>query len=157
MFTIRQRFSFHELRPVSLVKLERGIQQRSLLYCLEKGYFTLIHYLLQSDVCDARERDSEGRTALMYCCFIENNSWAQNMAMILLEYGAKIGDQDQRGLNALHYAIITKRMVLIRRYLASIDFNINQDSDSYSLVGRVIRLWLPSEKSHVLWRKCCSL
>ncbi|CAF0998720.1 unnamed protein product [Adineta ricciae] len=129
MFTIRQRFSFHELRPVSLVKLERGIRQRSLLYCLEKGYFTLIQYLLQSNVCDARERDSEDRTALMYCCFIENNNWAQNMAMILLEYGAKIGDQDQRGLNALHYAIITQRMVLIRHYLASIDFNLNQAID----------------------------
>ncbi|UJR28593.1 hypothetical protein I4U23_009826 [Adineta vaga] len=129
IFTIRQRSSFNELRPVSLVKLERGIAQRSLLYCLEKGYFSLIHYLLQSNVCDVRERDSEGRTALMYCCFIENDSWTQNMATILLEFGAKIGDQDQNGLNALHYAIITQRINLIRRYLTSIDFNLNQAID----------------------------
>jgi ankyrin repeat protein len=129
MFTIKQRSSFNELRPVSLVKLERGLAQRSLLYCLEKGYFSLIHYLLQTGTCNARERDSENRTALMYCCFIEQDSWAQNMAMILLEYGAKVGDEDQRGLNALHYAISTRRLVLVRCYLGSLDFNPSEAMD----------------------------
>ncbi|CAF1067467.1 unnamed protein product [Adineta steineri] len=126
---IRQRFTYHEFRPITLVKLERGILHRSLLYCLEKGYFSLIHYLLQSGATDPREHDSEGRTALMYCCFIDNDCWAENLAIILLEYGAKIGDQDQRGLNALHYAITTQRLSLVQHYIDSLDFNLNQAID----------------------------
>jgi hypothetical protein len=112
-----------------MTKLERGLVQRSLLYCLERGYFSLIRYLLESGLVNARERDSEGRTGLIYCCFINDDSWAQNMAMILLEKGAQVEDHDQRGLNALHYAIITQRIILVRRYLDSLDFDLNHSID----------------------------
>jgi hypothetical protein len=126
---IRQRVPLRKLSSFNMIKLERGLVQRSLLYCFEKGYFSFIRYLLQSGTGDARERDHEGRTGLMYCCFIDNDCWAQNVAMTLLEYGAKIEDQDQRGLNALHYAIITQRLVLIRRYLSSLDFELERTRD----------------------------
>ncbi len=129
MPVIRQRLPFGDVPSVRMIKLERGLLQRSLLYCFEKGYFSLIRYLLQSGTTDAQERDHEGRTGLMYCCFIDNDCWAQNLALTLLEYGAKIEDQDQRGLNALHYAIITQRPTLIRRYLSSLDFNLHQTID----------------------------
>jgi hypothetical protein len=112
-----------------MINLERGLFQRSLLYCLDKGYFSLVRYILQSGTGDARERDIEGRTGLIYCCFIDNDGWAQNIAMILLEYGAKIEDQDRRGLNALHYAIITQRLILIQRYLASFECDLNRTTD----------------------------
>ncbi|CAF0734224.1 unnamed protein product [Rotaria sordida] len=131
MLTIRQRLPFSEEPSVHMIKLERGLIQRSLLYCFEKGYFSLIRYLLESGSANARERDNEGRNGLMYCCFVNNDCWAQNIAMTLLEYGAKIEDQDQRGLNALHYAIITQRLILVRRYLASLDFDLNRTTDIY--------------------------
>jgi hypothetical protein len=130
MPTIRQRLPFSGVPSVHMIKLKRGLIQRSLLYCFEKGYFSRIRHLLQTGI-DARECDNEGRNGLMYCCFINNDSWAQNIAMTLIEYGAKIDDQDQRGLNALHYAIITQRLILIRRYLASLDFHLNQTVDIY--------------------------
>ncbi|CAF0843149.1 unnamed protein product [Adineta ricciae] len=117
------------LTSSSKTKSERGLLQRSLLYCLGKGYFCLIRHLLQSGIADARERDSEGRTGLIYCCFIDDDCWAKTTAMTLLEKGAQIADQDHRGLNALHYAIITQRLVLIRLYLDSIDFDFNHSVD----------------------------
>jgi len=129
MPAIRQRLPFVGARSVNMIKLERGLIKRSLLYCFQKGYFSLIRYILESGTGDARERDNESRTGLMYCCFIDDDCWAQSIAMTLLEYGAKIEDQDQRGLNALHYAIITQRLILIRRYLSSLDFNLNQTVD----------------------------
>ncbi|CAF1658085.1 unnamed protein product [Rotaria magnacalcarata] len=131
MPTIRQRLPFNDVPSVHMIKLKRGLIQRSLLYCFEKGYFSLIRYLLQSDSTDARERDHEGRTGLMYCCFIDSDCWAQSISMTLLEYGAKIEDEDQNGLNALHYAIITQRSILVRRYLAALDFNLSRAVDIY--------------------------
>lgn len=129
MPSARSRLPFSEAPSISLIKLERGLVQRSLLYCLERGYFSLIRYLLESGTGNARERDSEGRTGLIYCCFIDNDCWAQNIAMTLLEYGAKIEDHDQRGLNALHYAIITQRSILVRRYIDSLDFDLSRSTD----------------------------
>ena len=129
MPSARLRLPFSEAPPVSMIKLERGLVQRSLLYCLERGYFSLIRYLLESGSANVRERDSEGRTGLIYCCFIDNDCWAQNIAMILIEHGAKIEDHDQRGLNALHYAIITQRAILVRRYLDSLDFDLSHSTD----------------------------
>jgi len=127
--TIRQRLPFNDVPSVTMIKLDRGLVQRSLLYCFEKGYFSMIRYLLQSGTGNARERDSEGRTGLMYCCFIDDDLWAQNVALSLLEYGAKIEDQDQRGLNALHYAIVTQRIILVRRFLSSIELDLDRTID----------------------------
>ncbi len=129
MPAIRQRLRSNKIPSVRMIKLQRGLVQRSVLYCFEKGYFSFIRYLLESGTGDARERDNEGRNGLMYCCFIDNDCWAQSIALNLLQYGAKIEDQDQHGLNALHYAIITQRLVLIRRYLSSLDCNLNQTTD----------------------------
>ena len=117
--------------PSRMLKAERGLVQRSLLYCLKKGYFYLIRYLTESGNGNIRERDAENRTVLMYCCFIESDSWADNMAMILLENGARIEDEDRHGLNALHYAIVTQRLVLVKRFLASLDFNLHRSIDIY--------------------------
>jgi ankyrin repeat protein len=125
----RSRLPFSEAPSISMIKLERGLVQRSLLYCLERGYFSLIRYLLESGTGNVHERDNEGRTGLIYCCFIDNDCWAQNIAMTLIEYGAKIEDHDQRGLNALHYAIITQRLILVRRYLDSLDFDLSRSTD----------------------------
>ena len=131
MPSARSRLPFSEAPSISMIKLERGLVQRSLLYSLERGYFSLIRYLLESGSGNAQERDSEGRTGLIYCCFIDNDCWAQNIAMTLLEYGAKIEDHDRRGLNALHYAIITQRLILVRRYLDSLDFDLSRSTDMH--------------------------
>jgi ankyrin repeat protein len=126
---VQRRFRSREFSAVRMMNVERGLSQRSLLYCLDKGYFSLVRYILQSGSGDARERDPEGRTGLMYCCFIDRDGWAQNIATMLLQYGAKIEDQDRRGLNALHYAIITERLILIQRYLASFECDLNRTRD----------------------------
>ncbi|UJR20931.1 hypothetical protein I4U23_024040 [Adineta vaga] len=129
-YSLRSRpTSSGDLTSSSRTKLERGPAQRSLLYCLGKGYFCLIRYLLESGIGDVRERDCEGRTGLIYCCFIDDDCWAKTTAMTLLEKGAQIADQDHRGLNALHYAIITQRSILIHLYLNSIDFDFNHSID----------------------------
>lgn len=127
--TVRQRSPLKDLPSVTMIKVDRGLVQRSLLYCFEKGYFSLIRYILQSGTGDARECDNEGRTGLMYCCFIDDDLWAQNVALTLLEYGAKVEDPDQRGLNALHYAIITQRKFLIRRYLSALELDLDRTVD----------------------------
>ena len=72
MPSTRSRLPFSEAPSISMIKLERGLVHRSLLYCLERGYFSLIRYLLESGTGNVRERDAEGRTSLIYCCFIEN-------------------------------------------------------------------------------------
>ena len=126
---LRSRISSNERPSSRLPRTERGLVQRSLLYCLKRGYFSLIRYLLESGNGNIRERDAENRTVMMYCCFIENDSWADNMAMILLENGARIEDEDKNGLNALHYAIVMHRPILVRRFLASLDFNLHRSID----------------------------
>lgn len=128
---LRSRISPNERPSSRLLRTERGLVQRSLLYCLKRGYFSLIRYLLDSGNGNIRERDAENRTVMMYCCFIENDSWADNMAMILLENGARIEDEDKNGLNALHYAIVMHRSVLVKRFLASLDFNLHRSVDMH--------------------------
>ena len=106
---------------IQFIQLERGLVHRSLLYCLKKGYFTFVRFLLETGNGNIHERDQDGRTALIYCCFIKDSRWSENMATMLLEYGAQVEDQDKCGLNALHYAIILQRLVLVQRYLTSLN------------------------------------
>ena len=47
-----------------------------------------------------------GRTPLMFCASIEDETWAYGIAQNLLEKGAKLGLKDPNGLNALMYACI---------------------------------------------------
>ena len=58
-----------------------------------------------------------GRTPLMLCASVEDETWAYGIAQNLLEKGAKIGLKDPNGLNALMYACIHSNKSLVNLYL----------------------------------------
>ncbi|CAF1634805.1 unnamed protein product, partial [Didymodactylos carnosus] len=113
---------------INMMKFDRGLVKRSLLYSLERGYFSFVRYLLESGA-DSNERDLEDRTPLMYCCFIDDDTWSLNIVLSLLEFSAKIQYHDKHGLNSLMYAIINERITLVHQFLSSLDFDINQSTD----------------------------
>ena len=68
-------------------------------FAIQHGYFRCIRYLLQ--LCyDPNERDSQLRTSLILCSYVENDRWSLSMAQNLLEKGAKIGLEDHAKRNA---------------------------------------------------------
>ena len=66
-----------------------------------------------------------GRTPLMFCASIEDETWAYGIAQNLLEKGAKLGLKDPNGLNALMYACIHAKESLVNLYLNALgDFHL---------------------------------
>ncbi len=66
-----------------------------------------------------------GRTPLMFCASIEDETWSYGIAQNLIEKGAKVGLKDPHGLNALMYACIHQKKSLVRLYLnAPGDYNV---------------------------------
>lgn len=59
----------------------------------------------------------DGRTPLMFCSLIEDDTWSYGIAQNLIEKGAKIGYKDPNGLNALMYACMHQRKNLVNLYL----------------------------------------
>lgn len=72
-----------------------------------------------------RRCQTDGRTALMEVCFLDDEDKAFGLAKILLENGAELGFQDAKGLNALSYACILKRKKLVTLFLRFVDYNLN--------------------------------
>ncbi|XP_071952717.1 uncharacterized protein [Antedon mediterranea] len=75
--------------------------------------------------CDVNTRDPQKRTALITCCFIEQEDWAVGIARMLLEKEAKIGLTDRNGRNALIHACIYQRNKLISLFLKAIDYDLD--------------------------------
>jgi ankyrin repeat protein len=68
-------------------------------FAIQHGYFRCVRYLLQ--LCyDPNERDSQLRTPLILCSYIENDRWCLSLAQNLLEKGAKIALEDHARRNA---------------------------------------------------------
>ncbi|CAF3842512.1 unnamed protein product [Rotaria magnacalcarata] len=92
-------------------------------FAIQHGYFRCIRYLLQ--LChDPNERDSQLRTPLILCSYVENDRWSLSIAQNLLEKGAKVALEDHARRNALHHACALQRMHLVQLYLSCLDFNI---------------------------------
>ncbi len=71
----------------------------SVPFAIRHGYFRCIRYLLE--LCyDPNERDSQLRTPLILCSYIENDRWCLSLAQNLLEKGAKIALEDHARRNA---------------------------------------------------------
>jgi len=68
-------------------------------FAVQHGYFRCIRYLLQLDY-DPNERDSQLRTPLILCSYIESDRWSLSLAQNLLEKGAKIALEDHARRNA---------------------------------------------------------
>ncbi|CAF1053992.1 unnamed protein product [Rotaria sordida] len=93
-------------------------------FAIQHGYFRCIRYLLQ--LCyDPNERDSQLRTPLILCAYIENDRWSLSLAQNLLEKGAKIALEDHARRNALHHACALQRIHLVQLYLSCLDFNLD--------------------------------
>jgi len=68
-------------------------------FAIQHGYFRCIRYLLQLDY-DPNERDSQLRTPLILCSYVESDRWSLSLAQNLLEKGAKIALEDHARRNA---------------------------------------------------------
>ncbi|CAF2523307.1 unnamed protein product [Rotaria sp. Silwood2] len=92
-------------------------------FAIQHGYFRCIRYLLQ--LCyDPNERDSQLRTPLILCSYVENDRWSLSLAQNLLEKGAKVALEDHARRNALHHACALQRINLVQLYLSCVDFNL---------------------------------
>lgn len=69
--------------------------------------------------------DSEGRTPLILSTLIEDEKWALGLARLLIEYGASISRRDKLGYNALHYACMQEKTLLMNLLLQSLDGDIH--------------------------------
>ena len=68
---------------------------------------------------------TRGRTPLMLCSMIEDNSWSYSIAQNLIEKGADLGLKDSNGYNALMYASLYERTNILELFLnAPGDYNI---------------------------------
>ncbi|CAF2694634.1 unnamed protein product [Rotaria sp. Silwood2] len=92
-------------------------------FAIQHGYFRCIRYLLQLHY-DPNERDSQLRTPLILCSYVENDRWSLSLAQNLLEKGAKIALEDNARRNAMHHACALQRFHLVQLYLSCLDFNI---------------------------------
>lgn len=68
-------------------------------FAIQQGYFRCIRYLLQLHY-DPNERDSQLRTPLILCAYIESDRWSVSIAQNLLEKGAKVALEDHARRNA---------------------------------------------------------
>ena len=97
----------------------------TLIDVIKNGYFQQVRFLVERGE-DVDKRDSERRTALMLCSFLEPEVWGVGMSRLLIENGAKLYCRDIYGLNAFHYACIYERTELVKVFLKAIDFNLLQ-------------------------------
>ncbi|CAF0982734.1 unnamed protein product [Didymodactylos carnosus] len=92
-------------------------------FAIQHGYFRCVRYLLELGY-DPNERDSNLRTTLILCAYIENAKWRLSLAQNLLEKGARIALDDHARRNSLHHACALQREELVKLYLTCLDFNI---------------------------------
>ena len=108
------------------------IERFNVVYCIKKGYFNLVRYLLNIGADpNTRDQDKNGlkRFGLIYCTFIEDENWALNIAQNLLECGAYLSLKDVNGLTALHYCSAFGLTKLLRLFLDSLDFDLTKVVD----------------------------
>ena len=70
-------------------------------------------------------RNRHGRTPLMSCALVEEESWGIGLARLLLEKGASLQSNDKHGLNAMQYACIYEKPGLVKTFITAADFNLN--------------------------------
>lgn len=97
----------------------------SLLDIVKNGYFQQVRYLVDHGA-NLNQRDSEKRSVMMLCAFVEPEEWGVGICRLLIERGAILDFKDKYGLNAFHYAVIYERLDLVKVYLNAIDFDLNE-------------------------------
>ena len=97
----------------------------NLIETIKNGYFQQVRFLIDHGE-DLDQRDSQRRTALMLCSFLEPEVWGVGICRMLIENGAKLYFRDIYGMNAFHYACVYERVDLVKVFLKAIDFNLVQ-------------------------------
>ncbi|CAH1773997.1 unnamed protein product [Owenia fusiformis] len=105
--------------------IPKCVQALSITDAISKGYFQQVRFLIEYGA-NVNERDMDGRTPLMLCALVDNEEWGVGIARTLLEKGAYVGYRDKMGLNAMHYACIYERAILVDTFFNAIDFDLNQ-------------------------------
>lgn len=103
----------------------KNTEPMSLIDVIKHGYFQQVRFLVERGE-NIDQRDSERRTALMLCSFLEPEVWGVGISRLLIENGGKLYCRDIYGLNAFHYACIYERVELVKVFLKAIDFNLLQ-------------------------------
>ncbi|KAK4233335.1 ankyrin repeat-containing domain protein [Achaetomium macrosporum] len=98
----------------------------------QRGNEEIVRILLQQGKVDCNERDSDGRTALMYAV-IEGH---ETMVRVLLAHGARVDDVDRDRRSALHLAVLHRRESVLRVLLDHRGPGL--DLDAYDVSG-----WTP--------------
>lgn len=70
-------------------------------------------------------KDKEGRTALIHCAFIKDETKSVGLARALLQTGARVAERDNFGYNSLHYACMEQRVRLVNVLLSALDCHVN--------------------------------
>ncbi|CAF1056820.1 unnamed protein product [Brachionus calyciflorus] len=119
-----------------------------LTYMIYNGHFNEARLLIENSECDLDETDElwvqkypkmirkkkqlislvpnvsysgtlNGRTALMLCSIIEDDSWSYSLAQNLIEKGCKLSCKDSYGFNAFMYACLYEKINILDLFLNS--------------------------------------
>ncbi|KAI9662843.1 MAG: hypothetical protein M1821_007890 [Bathelium mastoideum] len=100
----------------------------------QKGNDRIIHALVQRNI-DCNEKDSDGRTPLMYAVVGDR----ETVVDTLLSHGARLSEVDHAQRSALHWAVLCRResvlRILLRHYS---EYTPELNIDAYDLAG-----WTP--------------
>jgi len=120
-----------EVNPVEKVR-----DSKSLVIAMsaaEKGDFTTVKYLFDSDEISINDKNEDGQTLLMKACCSTN----LDLVKYLLELKADISVVDKFNYNALMYAIERSNMLVVQElFQSSIDIkNLTTDSSSLLILA----------------------
>ena len=97
--------------------------EESINDAIKRGFLQQVRFLIEYGH-SVNAPDERRRTPLINCALIEDEKWGAGLARLLLEKGARISLRDRRGLNALHYACVYDRPMIVEVYLNALDFEL---------------------------------
>ena len=98
--------------------------EKSINDAIKRGFLQQVRFLIEYGH-SVNERDDLHRTPLINCALIQDEKWGAGLARLFIEKGGRITLRDKRGLNALHYACVYNRRLIVEVFLKALDFDLN--------------------------------
>ena len=98
--------------------------ESSINAAIKRGFLQQVRFLIEYGH-SVNARDEHARTPLINCALIDDEKWGAGLARLFIEKGGRITARDKRGLNALHYACVHNRKLIVEVYLDALDFDLN--------------------------------